>query len=145
MKSRMKGVQEEVKRRRTDPTILGNSVPGDGRSKRAAERAVNALGEHVRVLRAGLQERFGLVIRASHPVMTWLVQRAAESAHERLNGKPFSKHTPEFGEKLHYKRSNKGRNESEEYFLGLILLADLRGDRKGWDNPSCWSSSSLGR
>ena len=126
----MKSVQEEVKRRRMDPTILENSVPGASRSK--------ALREHVRVLRAGLQERFGLVIRSSHPVMTLLVQHAADciskyqvsedgkSAHERLKVKPFSRHTLEFGEKVHYKRSNKGQKEhkieskwSEGYFLGL--------------------------
>ena len=74
----MKSVQEEVKRRRMDPTILENSVPGDSRSNGATERAVKALGEHVRVLRAGVQERLGLVIRSSHPVMTWLVQHAAD-------------------------------------------------------------------
>ena len=74
----MKSVQEEVKRRRADPTILENSVPGDSRSNGAAERAVKALGEHVRVLRAGLQGRLELIIRTSHPLMTWLVQHAAD-------------------------------------------------------------------
>ena len=50
-------VQEEVKRRGNDPTILENSVPGDSRTNGAAERAVQAVVEHVRVLRAGLQGR----------------------------------------------------------------------------------------
>ena len=68
--------------------------------------------------------------RSSHPVMTWLVQHAADciskSAHERLKGKPFRRHIVEFGEKVHYKRSNKGQKEhkieskwSEGYFLGF--------------------------
>ena len=74
----LKNAQEEVKRRRSDTTILENSVPGDSKSNGAAERAVKALGEQVRVLRAGLQGRLDLVVPSSHPVMTWLVQHAAD-------------------------------------------------------------------
>ena len=134
----MKSVQEEVKKRRIDATILENSVPGDSRSNGAAERAVKALGEQVRVLRAGLQGRLGLVMKSSHPVMTWLVQHAADciskyqvsedgkTAYERLKGKPFSRAVVEFGEKIHYKKSGKGQKEhkieskwNEGYFLGF--------------------------
>ena len=134
----MQSVQEEVKRRRVDPTILENSIPGDSRSNGAAERAVKALGEHVRVLRAGLQGRLGLVMKSSHPVMTWLVQHAADciskyqvnedgkTAYERLKGKRFNRVAVEFGEKIHYKRSGKGHKEhkiegkwNEGYFLGF--------------------------
>ena len=77
------------------------------------------------------------MIRSSHPVMTRLAQHAADciskyqvsedgkSSHERLKGKPFSRHIVEFGEKVHCKRINKGQKEhkieskwSEGYFLG---------------------------
>ena len=132
----MKSVQDKVKRRRMDPTIVENSVPGDSRSNGSAKRAVKALGEHVRVLRAGLQERLGLVIRTSHPVMTWLEHAAdciskyqlsedGKSAHERLKGKPFRRHTVEFGEKVHYKRSNKGQKEHKI--------------ESKWSEGYCWS------
>ena len=43
----IKSVQEEVKRRRGDNTILENSPPGDSRSNGAAERAVKAVSEQV--------------------------------------------------------------------------------------------------
>ena len=66
----IKAVQEEVKRRRTANTILENSARGDSRANGAAERAVKAVSEQVRVLRAGLQARLGSVIKGSHPVMT---------------------------------------------------------------------------
>ena len=134
----LKSVQEEVKRRRNDPTILENSAPGDSRANGAAERAVQALGEHVRVLRAGLQGRLDMVIRGSHPVMTWLVQHAADciskyqvgedgkTGYERLKGKPFSRPSVEFGEKVHFKKSAKGQKEhkldmkwNEGHFLGF--------------------------
>ena len=39
----LKSVQEEVKRRRKDPTILENSAPGDSRANGAAARAVQAV------------------------------------------------------------------------------------------------------
>ena len=134
----MKSVQEEVKRRRADNTILENSIPGDSQSNGAAERAVKAVGEQVRVLRAGLQARLGLVVRANHPVMTWLIQHSADciskyhmgedgkTAYERLKGKRFSRPAVEFGEKIHYKRSVKGQKAhkldgkwSEGFFLGF--------------------------
>ena len=51
----LKNVQAEVQRRRSAQTILENSVPGDSKTNGAAERAVKAVGEQVRVLRAGPQ------------------------------------------------------------------------------------------
>merc|ERR1712240_2189 len=114
----IRSVQEEVKRRRKDNTILDNSVPGDSKSNGAAERAVKAVSEQVRVLRDGLQARLGAVIKGNHPVTTWLVQHAADclseyqvgedgkTAHERLKWKPFTRPAVEFGEKVHYKKNS---------------------------------------
>ena len=65
----LKNVQSEVQRRRAAQTILENSVPGDSKTNGAAERAVKAVGEQVRVLRAGLQGRLNMVIRTSHPML----------------------------------------------------------------------------
>merc|ERR1712240_171121 len=134
----IKAVQEEVKRRRTANTILENSARSDSRANGAAERAVKAVSEQVRVLRAGLQARLGSVIKGSHPVMTWLVQHAADclskyqvgedgkTAYERWKGKPFNRPAVEFGEKIHYRKSAKGPKENkldakwdEGYFLGF--------------------------
>ena len=63
-------VQEQVTRRRMDPTILENSVTGFSRSKTVARACASTS--------CRLQERFGGVIRSSHPVITWLVQHAAD-------------------------------------------------------------------
>ena len=134
----LKNVQAEVQRRRTAQTILENSVPGDSKTNGAAERAVKAIGEQVRVLRAGLQGRLDMVVRTSHPILTWLVQHAADclskyqigedgkTAYERLKGKKFSRAVVEFGEKVHYKKNSKGHKEykldskwGEGYFLGF--------------------------
>ena len=134
----LKNVQAEVQRRRTAQTILENSVPGDSKSNGAAERAVKAVGEQVRVLRAGLQGRLNMVIRTSHPMLTWLVQHAADclskyqqgedgkTAYERLKGKKFSRAVVEFGEKVHYRKHTKGHKDNkleskwaEGYFLGF--------------------------
>ena len=134
----LKNVQAEVQRRRAAQTILENSVPGDSKTNGAAERAVKAVGEQVRVLRAGLQSRLDMVIRTSHPMLTWLVQHAADclskyqvgedgkTAYERLKGKKFSRPLVEFGEKVHYKKNTKGHKDNkldikwgEGYFLGF--------------------------
>ena len=117
-----------------DPTILENSVTGFSRSKTVARACASTS--------CRLQERLGWVIRSSHPVITWLVQHAADciskywvsedgkSAHERLKEKPFSRYTVEFDEKVLYKRSNKGQKEhkieskwSEGYFAGFYWRA----------------------
>ena len=44
----LKSVQEKLKRRRKEATILETSAPGDSRANGAADRTVCALGEHVR-------------------------------------------------------------------------------------------------
>ena len=75
----LKAVQEEVKSRREQPTILENSPVGDSRANGAAERAVQALEEHVRVLRHGLEQRISAKIASSHPVISWLVEHAADT------------------------------------------------------------------
>ena len=134
----IRAVQEEVKRRRMENTILENSPPGDSRANGAAERAVKAVSEQVRVLRAGLQARLESVLKGNHPVTTWLIQHAADclnkyqmgedgkTAYERLKGKPFQRPAVEFGEKVHFKKSLKGQKENkldekwdEGYFLGF--------------------------
>ena len=66
----LKNVQAEVQRRRSAQTILENSVPGDSKTNGAADCAVKAVGEQVRVLRAGLQARLNIVVRTSHPMLT---------------------------------------------------------------------------
>ena len=111
---------------------------GDSRANGSAERAVQAIGEQVRVLRRGLERRLGLKVSGKHPVMAWLVEHAADvlskyqvgddgrTAYERLKGKKSQQETVEFGEKVHYRYNLKARSKdeklevkwSEEFFLG---------------------------
>ena len=134
----LKSVQEEVKRRREDPTILENSPVGDSRSNGVAERAVQALGEQVRVLRRGLEQRLGVKLSGKHPVTAWLVEHSAEllsrylvgedgrTGYERLKGKKYQGETVEFGEKVHYRLNLKAKQKDtklevkwgEGFFLG---------------------------
>ena len=105
----LRNVQEEVKARRTQSTLLENSPVGDSRSNGAAERAVQAVQEQVRVLRHGLEQRLGAKVSTHHPVMAWLVMHAADliskfqvgsdgkTAYERLKGKPYKGEAVEYG------------------------------------------------
>ena len=74
----LKRIWEEVKCRRTEPTILENSPMRHSCADGFAEGAVQAIGEQVRVLRRGLELRLGLKVSGRHPVMAWLVEHTAD-------------------------------------------------------------------
>jgi hypothetical protein len=135
----LKQVQEEVKARREQETTLENSPVGCSRSNGIAERAVQALGEQVRVMRSALRHRVGRVFSAGHPVTMWLVEHAADvmtkyqvgkdgkTAYERIKGKAYKKEMVEFGEVVHYRLGKRiGKMEKLEVrwgrgvFLGVI-------------------------
>ena len=143
----LKNVQSEVQRRRGPQTLVENSVPGDSKTNGAAERAVKAVGEQVRVLRAGLQARLGMVVRTSHLMLTWLFQHAAhclskyqvgedgKTAYERPKGKKFSRAVVEFGEKVHYKKNHKGQKDSKldgKWGEGFSWVSTGRPQRRSW-------------
>ena len=117
----LKSIQDEVKKKRSEKTVLENSPVGDSRANGAAERAVQALAEQVRVLRRGLEQRLGLRLSGKHPVTAWLVEHAADllskyqvgddgkTGYERWKGKRFQGEEIEFGEKIHYRENLKAR------------------------------------
>ena len=134
----LKTIQEEVQKQRPEKTILENSPVGDSRANGAAERAVQALAEQVRVLRRGLEQRLGLRLSGKHPVTAWLVEHAADvlskyqvgddgkTGYERWKGKPYRGEEIEFGEKIHYRENIKARPKQnklevrwgEGYYMG---------------------------
>jgi len=132
----LKHIQEEVRRRRTDETILENSPVGDSRSNGHAERAVQEIVGRVRTLKHGLEKRTGLVFSSNHSVIPWLVEHASDlhnkfhvnrigkTPYEIWKGKIWDKETLEFGELVHYKfpkRSSRGKLDdrwAEGIFLG---------------------------
>ena len=81
--------------------LLENSPVGDRRANGAAERAVQAIAEQVRVVRRGLEPRLELRLSVKHPVTAWLVERAGvllskhqvgddgKTGYQRRKGKPF--------------------------------------------------------
>ena len=117
----LKNVQDEVKKQRAQKTILENSPVGDSQANGAAERAVQAVAEQVRVLRRGLEQRLGVRLSGKHPVTAWLVEHAADllskyqigddgkTGYERWKGKRFQQEEVEFGEKIHYRENLKAR------------------------------------
>ena len=133
----MRTLQEEVKSRRRDRTVLENSPVGESQSNGVAERAVQSLGDHVRVLRLALANRVGVKFGAKHPVTSWLVAHAADliskfqvgkdgkTSYERARGKPFTKELVEFGECVFYRagkldvRHKLEPRWQEGVFLGL--------------------------
>lgn len=82
----LKSVQEEVRRLRKEPTILDNSRVGDSRANGAAERAVQAIGEQVRVMRYGPESRLGANLKGSHAVTCWLVEHSADVLNKHSVG-----------------------------------------------------------
>ena len=101
-------VQAEVKKLREYITILENSPVSDSRANGAAERAVQAVGEQVYVLRHALELRVGRRLPGHHPVTAWLIEHAADmlskflvgdderTAYERAKGKRYDKPAVEF-------------------------------------------------
>jgi hypothetical protein len=69
----MKSLQEEVRTRRGEKTILEHSPVGESQSNGVAERSVQAGGEHVQVLRCDLHNRLGVIHGARNPLTAWLV------------------------------------------------------------------------
>ena len=111
----LKSIQAEVKLRREQPTVLENSPTGDSRSNGVAERAVQAIQEQTRVMRHALEARLGANINGNHPVITWLIEHAADvlnkysigedgkTPYERVKGNTYTADEVEFGERVHFK------------------------------------------
>ena len=129
----LRSVQEEVKHRREAPTILENSPVGDSRANGAAERAIQAVEEQVRVIKNGLETRIGMKISGKHPVTFWLIEHAADlltkyavgedgkTAYERMKGKPYLGDVVEFGEKIHHRLRKKGDKMDVRWDEGFYL------------------------
>ena len=134
----LKAVQEEVKARRNYQTIMENSPVGDSRANGAAERAVQAVEEQVRVVRHGLETRLGMKISGKHPFVCRLIEHAGDllskyqvgedgkTGYQRLKGKKYRGDEVEFGEKVHYSLKRGARQEklesrlAEGFYLGKV-------------------------
>ena len=105
-------LQQEIKSKRSDRTILENSPVGESQSNGVAERAVKTVTTQVRIMRLALQARTGVSFSSLHPVTVWMVNHAADiinkfrvghdgkTSYERVKGKPYKREIVEFGEKV---------------------------------------------
>ena len=164
----LKAVQEEVKARRNYQTIMENSPVGDSRAYGAAECAVQAVEEQVRVVRHGLEMRLGMKISGKHPVVCWLNEHAGDllskyqvgedgkTGYQRLKGKKCRGDEVKFGEKLHYRLKRRARQEklmsrwAEGFYLGKVwrtreaIIGTQEWRSQIWDDSQSWRTSTLG-
>ena len=132
----LKAVQEEVKARSIYQTIMENSPAGDSRANGAAERAVQAVEEQVRVVRHGLEMRLGMKISGKHPFVCWLIEHASDlllkyqvgedgkTGYQRLKEKKYRGDEVEFGEKVHY-RLKKGSAQERRSSAPRVAFTNL--------------------
>ena len=88
------------------------------------------------MIKKGLEDRCGIEFSSNHPIMSWLVEHAADTiskfhagqdgrtAYERWKGKSFK----EFGEVVHCKhnRREKRGNMEMKWDEGIYLGSDMR-------------------
>ena len=89
-----------------------NSAVGASASNGRAERAVQAVEDLVRTLKAALESRLDWKIPSSHPVVRWIVEHAADvmnkyavnksgmSPYEELHGRKAHERRVEFGKRV---------------------------------------------
>jgi len=115
---------KSVKKRRTEATHLETARTHDSQSNGRAERAVQSVEGMTRTLKIALEARIGKEIPCEHPVMTWIVEHAAETInrynvgpdgktpYERMKGKKYRGEVTEFGRKVFYRFPGKAQGGS---------------------------------
>ena len=99
-----------------------HSPVGESQSNGRAERAVQQVEDMVRTMKAAFEDRFGLRLSSTSPIMHWLVEHAActitrsqldangVTAYRALHGKSYSGPIAEFGERLFWYVPKRMRN-----------------------------------
>ena len=119
-----------------------HSHPGESQSNGIAERAVQDLVNHVRVLKLSLESNIKARLPAEHPIMAWLVEHAAyllnrfvlgtdgRTAWGRLHGKECTERICEFGEKILWYVPKKQRAKLDvRWRHGLFLGRSMNSDQ----------------
>ena len=138
-------IQEDVHPRAVDSAHVAvpeHSHPGESQSNGIAERAVQDLVNHVRVLKLALETNIKARLPAEHPVMAWLVEHAAyllnrcvlgtdnRTAWGRLHGKESTERICEFGEKVLWYVPKKQRAKLDvRWRHGLFLGRSMNSDQ----------------
>ena len=111
-----------------------NSAVGASASNGRAERAIQAVEDLVRTMKAALESRLHWKLPTAHPVFRWLVEHAADimnkhavnqsgfTPYEELHGKRARERRVEFGERIFYSLPKKGRGKLDpRWKLGVYL------------------------
>ena len=118
-----------------------HSHPGESQSNGLAERAVQDLVNHVRVLKLSLESNINARVPSEHPIMAWIVEHAAyllnrcvlgtdgRTAWGRLHGKEATERICQFGEKVLWYVPKKQRLKLDVrwrhgIFLGRSMSSD---------------------
>jgi hypothetical protein len=141
--------------------IPEHSPVGSSASNGVIERGVQSVEQMIRVLKSGLQERWGLNITTFHPIIPWLVEYAAfllnrfevgrdgKTAYERSKGKTAKSLGLEIGEAVLWRRKPVGGAMakltclwSDGVFLGIRGVSGeiIIGDKSG-----VWKTRSIQR
>jgi hypothetical protein len=128
-------VAKEIRRLRSEDTVLENSKVYDSQSNGIAERAVQSVESQVRTLLLALQKGLEVKVPVTREIVTWMVEHAADllnkflvgpdgrTAFERLKGTKYRGETVEFGRKILYKIPCKpdGGLMTERWVTGIWL------------------------
>ena len=111
-----------------------NSAVGESASNGRAERTVQSVEDLLRVHKIALEARLGKRIPAEHAVMRWLVEHVADiltkytinesglSPYEELHGRRAQERRVEFGERVFFASTKKGRAKLDKRWrLGVYL------------------------
>ena len=120
----IKALREAV-RLESGMEILNEESPvGDSQSNGGIENAVQDAQGQIRTTKLGLERRLERKVKASHPILAWLVRHAVacitryrvgpdgKTAYRRIRGRNFNRKITEFGECVWYlKARSKGRGK----------------------------------
>jgi hypothetical protein len=114
--------------------LLENSPVGESQSNGVAERAVQAAGEHIRVVKLALESKVGIRFPAVHPIVSWIAKHAADminkfhvgpdgkTSYEIIKGEKYTRSLVEFGEEIFFRRGKLSKNKLEARWGGDIFL-----------------------
>ena len=99
----------KIRGKRDMETVPEESKVYDSQSNGVAERAVQSVESITRTHKFALEKRIGMKIPSVHPIMTWLIEHAADmlnkflvgrdgrTPYERIKGKPYRGEMIDFG------------------------------------------------
>ena len=145
---------------RSHVAVPEHSHPGESQSNGIAERAIQDLVDHIRVMKLALETKLNVKLPCSHPIMAWLVKHAAYLLNRcqlgtdgrtpwgRLHGKEASERICEFGERILWYVPKKTQAKLDvRWRHGIFLGRSLNSDQNyiGLDDGSVTCARAMVR